>query len=61
MMDKETRPRAGDFSICFECGNIAVFMADDLGLRELTSEERKVVMSDPLVRFTLSKWKEFRK
>lgn len=38
-------PKPGDFSVCFECANLAVF-ADDMSLREPTDEESRIAATD---------------
>lgn len=43
---EDERPGPGDISICFYCGHVMAF-ADDLSLRDLTSEEMIEVAGDP--------------
>lgn len=46
-------PRAGDLSICLYCGHLAIFMADDLGLRELSDVEKEEAAKDPRIALAL--------
>ncbi len=57
--DDRTRPRAGDISLCQTCGHLAVFMADDLGLREMSAKEREEVLRDPRLATALKISRDF--
>jgi hypothetical protein len=41
-------PKPGDYTICIECGHLMAF-ADDLSLRELTSDEMHNIAGDERV------------
>lgn len=46
------KPRSGDISICFHCGELAAF-DDKLGIHKLTEDELVEAMLDPKVRMML--------
>lgn len=43
-----TGPQAGDVSVCWDCGHVAIY-DDNMKLREMTEDENEHVMSDPNV------------
>jgi hypothetical protein len=45
---KNDMPKAGQLSICFKCGHLAMF-AEDLTLRDLNDEEMHAVAGDPFI------------
>ncbi len=57
--DDDKPPSAGDISLCQTCGHIAIFMADDLGLRELSPKEREEVLRDPRTAIALEISRDF--
>jgi hypothetical protein len=44
-VDADGGPCPGDFTVCISCGHLMAF-ADDLTLRELTSEEMHAIAGD---------------
>lgn len=52
MLDGDSAPSPGDFTVCVDCGYVMVF-ADDLSFRELTHEELLEANDDPDVRMVV--------
>ena len=51
--DPAAQPRDGDCSVCFGCGEVAVYFAitpSVLALRQPTQDERRELLADPDVR-----------
>lgn len=47
VIGEDTVPQAGDLSICFGCGEFAIFTGDDLATRQPSDAERTELLADP--------------
>ncbi len=49
MDDPDALPDADSVSLCFYCGNLAMFTGEGMALRQPTAEEQAELMADPEV------------
>lgn len=47
-LNSDNKPRPGDWSVCIQCGSVAVFDRK-LRLRLLTDNERNEIVNDPRI------------
>ena len=47
VIGEDSRPDAGDVSICFGCGELAIFTGHDLETRRPTDDERAEALDEP--------------
>jgi hypothetical protein len=55
---EESAPEAGDYSICWGCGALAIFTGRGLELRNPTDAEAAEGLANPFVRSARRLWRE---